>query len=178
MIIFQGSIILAIWLAATACSPPQLFPNEVTENVDKAFDFAEWRNLPNTRMGQRVELGGRILQTDPRDGGLVIITAHLPIVEHPVYGPKDNGRRAGEFAVFYPDGLDQKWLTPGNRVIVVGTTGQAMAVVVDDVKRNLPSLTARCLHIWKTVGKEIAEFPYNAGGGYEPLEQETFCASR
>ena len=28
------------------------------------------------------------------------------------------------------------------------------------------------------VGKEIAEFPYNAGGGYEPLEQETFCASR
>ena len=48
-------------------------------------------------------------------------------------------------------------------------------VVVDDVHRSLPSLTAQCLHVWNTGGKEIAEFPYNIGGGYEPLEQETYC---
>lgn len=171
-------ISLVIWLALTACALPQLFPKEVTDGVDPNFDFSAWRNMPNARTGQKVELGGRIVQADAADGGLVIIMAQLPIVEHPVYGPKDNGRRSGEFAVFYTGRLDEKWLIPGNRLIVVGTTEPSKAVVVDDVRRSLPTLTARCLHIWKTVGKEIAEFPYNTGGGYEPLERDTFCAAQ
>lgn len=169
------SIALMVWLAFSACSPTQLFPKEVADGVDQQFDFTAWRNIPNARTGHKVQLGGRIVQVDLRDAGVVIITTQLPIVERPVYGPKDNGRRSGEFAVFYTGHLDSKWLIPGNRLIVVGTTEQAKAVVVDDVQRSLPSLTARCVHIWKTVGKEIAEFPFNAGGGYEPLEQDTFC---
>jgi starvation-inducible outer membrane lipoprotein len=144
--------------------------------VDEEFDFTAWRNIPNARTGQKVQLGGRIVQVDQRNSGVVIITTQLPIVERPVYGPKDNGRRSGEFALFYTGRLDSKWLIPGNRLIVVGTTDQAKAVVVDDVQRSLPSLNAHCLHIWRTVGKEIADFPFNAGGGYEPLERETFCA--
>ncbi|HET6674177.1 MAG TPA: Slp family lipoprotein [Nitrospiraceae bacterium] len=174
----HGSIVLAIWLTLAACSHSPVFEKEITDGVDKNFDFTAWRNLPNARTGQKVQLGGRIVQTEAGSDEVIIITTQLPIVEHPVYGPKDNGRRSGEFAVFYRGRLDPKWLIPGNRLIVVGTTAQAKAVVVDDVKRSLPTLTARCLHIWKTVGKEIAEFPYNIGGGYEPLERETFCASR
>jgi starvation-inducible outer membrane lipoprotein len=179
MIRISGSIVLVIWLPVAACSPVQLFPKDVTEGVDEQFDFTAWRNLPNARIGQKVQLGGRIVQINLRDGGVVIITTQLPVVEQPVYGPTDKGRRrSGEFAVFYTGHLDSKWLIPGNRLIVVGMTEQAQAVVVDDVQRSLPSLTARCLRIWKTVGKEIADFPFNAGGGYEPLEQETFCAAR
>jgi hypothetical protein len=120
-------------------------------------------------------LGGRIVQVDQDEHGVVIITTQLPIVEHPVYGPRDNGRRSGEFAIIYAAPLNSKWLIPGNRLVVVGTTESARAAIVDDVQRSLPSVRARCLHIWKTVGKEIAEFPYNIGGGYEPLEEDTFC---
>jgi starvation-inducible outer membrane lipoprotein len=177
MIRTYGSIVFILWLSTAACAPVQLFPKEVTAGVDEQFDFTVWRNVPNAKTGQKVQLGGRIVQVDQRNQGVIIITTQLPIVEQPVYGPKDNGRRSGEFAVFYTGQLDSKWLIPGNRLIVVGTTEQAKAVVVDDVQRSLPSLTARCVHIWKTVGKEIAEFPYNIGGGYEPLEQETFCAA-
>jgi starvation-inducible outer membrane lipoprotein len=178
MILTHCCIVLVISLALTACAPTQLFPKEVTDGMDQNFDFSAWRNMPNARTGQKVELGGRIVQADPTDGGLVIIMAQLPIVEYPVYGPKDNGKRSGEFAVFYTGRLDEKWLIPGNRLIAVGTTQASKAVVVDDVRRSLPSLTARCLHIWKTVGKEISDFPYNAGGGYEPLERDTFCAAQ
>jgi starvation-inducible outer membrane lipoprotein len=175
MIPISGAIAFILCLSVTACSPVQLFPKDVSAGVDEHFDFTAWRNIPNATTGQKVQLGGRIVQADQRNGEVVIVTTQLPIVERPVYGPKDTGRRSGEFAVFYLGHLDSKWLIPGNRLVVVGTTDQAKAVVVDDVQRSLPSLNAHCLHIWKTVGKEIADFPFNAGGGYEPLERETFC---
>ena len=178
MIRIYWSIILAIWISVTSCALPQLFPTEVTDGVDQNFDFKAWRNMPNAKTGQKVQLGGRIVQTGPLDGSLVIIATQLPIIERPAYGPSDNHRRSGEFAILYPGVLDQRWLTPGNRLIVIGTTEQAKTVVVEDVKRGLPSLTAHCLRIWQTVGKEIADFPYNTGGGYEPLVQDTFCTSQ
>jgi starvation-inducible outer membrane lipoprotein len=169
---------VVICLAIAACAPGQIFPSEVTRGVEKQFDFTAWRTMPNAQAGRKVQLGGRIVQANNHDNrGPVIIVTQLPIVDHPAYGPKDTGRRSGEFAVFYAGPLEAKWLKPGNRVIVIGTTEQAKPVVVDDVKRTLPSLSARCLHIWNTGGKEIAEFPHNTGGGYEPLERETFCSS-
>jgi starvation-inducible outer membrane lipoprotein len=179
MIRLCGGIFLILCLSVAGCSEGQLiFPKKTMDGVDKNFDFTVWRNIPNARTGQKVQLGGRIVQSNVRDGGVVIIATQLPIVTHPFYGPKDNGRRSGEFAVLYASPLPSKWLSPGNRLIVVGTTEQAVVVSVDDVQRSLPSLRASCVHIWKTGGKEIGEFPYNIGGGYEPLEEETFCAPK
>ena len=171
-------IALGICLAVTACMPLQLFPTDAIDGVDKDFDFTAWRNIPNAKTGQKVQLGGRIVQVDSRNGGSIIIATQLPIVQQPVYGPKDTGRRSGEFAIFYAGPLDSKWLKAGNRLIVIGTTQEAKAVVVDDVQRSLPSLAAGCLHIWNTGGKDISDFPYNAGGGYEPLSEDTYCVPR
>lgn len=169
---------LLLGLALGACAPFHVFPAQVMEGVDKNFDFTAWRMVPNAKVGQKVQLGGRIVQANPAQAGTLVVVTQLPIVEHPAYGPKETGKRSGEFFVFYAGNLDPKWLAPGNRLIVIGATQQAHAVVVDDVQRSLPSLNADCLHIWRTQGKEIGEFPYNAGGGYEPLEEETFCAAK
>jgi len=166
---------LLLGLTLGACAPFHVFPAQVTEGADRNFDFTAWRMVPNAKVGQKVELGERIVQANPAQDGTVVVVTQLPIMERPTYGPKETGKRSGEFFVFYAGHLDLKWLAPGNRVIVIGTTQQAHAVVVDDVQRSLPSLKADCLHIWRTQGKEIGEFPYNAGGGYEPLEEETFC---
>lgn len=178
MIRIHGTIVLATCLALAACAPAQMFPTEMTDGVDKDFDFTAWRTIPNAKPGQNIQLGGRLVQANVRNGQVVFIVTQLPIVQQPAYGPKDMGRRSGEFAVFYTGTLEPKWLRAGNRLIVIGTTDQAKSVVVDDVQRSLPSLTARCLHIWNTGGKEIAEFPYNIGGGYEPLEEATHCVPR
>jgi starvation-inducible outer membrane lipoprotein len=110
-----------------------------------------------------------------KNDGFVIIVAQLPVVERPAYGPRDTGKRAGEYAIFYAGVINPKSLRPGNHLMVIGVTEQPQIVNVDEVQRSLPSLTAQCLHIWNTGGKEIAEFPYNAGAGYEPLEENTFC---
>ncbi len=160
-----------------ACGPVTAFPPEITNGVDTNFDFNAWRAQPKTTIGRTVQLGGRIVQVNEETDRLVIIVAHLPIVERPAYGPRDNGKRAGEYAIFYSGRIIQKSLRPGNRLMVVGMTEPSQSVVVDEVQRSLPSLTARCVHIWNTGGKEIAEFPYNAGAGYEPLEENTYCLS-
>jgi len=173
---YGGSVLLVIGLALAACGPPQIFPRALMDGVETNFDFTAWRNVPNAQTDRKVQLGGRIVQTNRDKDGLVIIVTQLPIVEQPAYGPKDNRKRSGEFAVVYPGALDPKWLAPGHRLVVIGTTAQAKAVMVDDVQRSLPSLIAECVHVWRTAGREISDFPYNTGGGYEPLGEETHCA--
>ncbi|HSA60824.1 MAG TPA: Slp family lipoprotein [Nitrospiraceae bacterium] len=170
----RNGIVLLCSLFLSACVPYQPFPSEVLEGVDENFDFMEWRMVPNAKTDHKVQLGGRIVEGDANDGGVVIVVAQLPIINHPAYGPKDTGKRSGEFAIFYNGKIDRLALQRGNRLIVVGTTQAAKVVAVNDMQRSLPSITAQCLHIWNTGGREIADFP-SYGGGYEPLEENTFC---
>jgi starvation-inducible outer membrane lipoprotein len=176
MKLWYGPLGLLVFFVLNSCAPLATFPPEVSKGADKNFDFHAWRVLPKATVGRKIQLGGRIVQVNEEQDALVIITAQLPIVERPAFGPRDTGKRAGEFAVFYPGAINPKSLRYGNRLMVIGVTEQPKIVTVDEVQRTLPTLTAQCLHIWNTGGKEIAEFPYNAGAGYEPLEENTYCA--
>ena len=169
-----GTAILLCGLLIGACAPARLFPPEAMQGVDKDFDVTAWRMVPNAKTGKKVQLGGRIIQGETKEGGVVLVIAELPIVEHPAYGPKDTGKRSAEFVVLFRGELASKSLQPGNRVVVIGETQNAKVVTVDDVQPSFPSIVARCLHIWNTGGREIAEFP-SFGGGYQPLEENTFC---
>jgi starvation-inducible outer membrane lipoprotein len=106
---------------------------------------------------------------------VTIVVTQLPIVEHPAYGPKNTGKRSGEFAITFQGKIEPPFLQRGNRLIVVGTTKTAKVVSVDDLVRSLPAVSAKCLHIWNTGGRDIADFP-SYGAGYETLEEDTFCA--
>lgn len=172
----RGTATLLCSLFISACALTPVFPPEAMEGVDKNFDFTAWRMVPNGKTGRKIQLGGRIIQGEAKEGGVVLVVDQLPIVEHPAYGPKDTGKRSGEFVVLYQGKVDSNSLQPGNRVIVVGATQNAKVVAVDDVQRSLPSIVARCIHIWNTGGREIADFP-SYGGGYAPLEENTFCTS-
>ncbi len=160
----------------SACVTPQVFSPETMEGVDKSFDFRAWRIMPNEKTGKKVELGGRIIHAEAKEGAVVLAVAELPIVEHPAYGPKESGKRNGEFLVLYKGELNPNAMQPGNRLIVVGTTQNAQVVTVDDIQRRLPSVVADCVHIWNTGGRAISDFP-SYGGGYQPLVEETFCVT-
>jgi starvation-inducible outer membrane lipoprotein len=176
----KGTSRLAVLLAClciAACARTPVFSSEVREGVETNFDFTAWRMMPNAHIGRKVQLGGRIIEADVKKDEIVMVVAQLPIAEHPTFGPKDVGKRSGEYAISHTGHMDSKWLVAGNHVMVVGTTEKAQAVMVDEVQRSLPFLHARCVHIWKTGRKEISDFPFNAGAGYDPLEEETFCSS-
>ena len=170
-----ASAVLVVGLGFGACSHSQLFPSEIMEGVDPNFDFSRWRMMPNQALERKIQLGGSIIQSERKDGNVTIVVTQLPIVEHPAYGPKDTGKRSGEFAVTFLGPIESPFLQRGNRVIVVGTTKAAKVVSVDDVPRSLPSVSANCLHVWNTGGRDIADFP-SYGAGYETLEEDTFCA--
>jgi starvation-inducible outer membrane lipoprotein len=144
--------------------------------VDQDFDFSAWRLTPNAKTDRKIQLGGRIIRADTKDGTVSIVAAQMPIVEHPAYGPKDTGKRSGEFAITYQGKIEPNFLQTGNRLIVVGTTQTTKVIVVDDIPRSFATVMAQCLHIWNTGGREIADFP-SYGAGYETLEEQTVCTT-
>lgn len=170
-----GALLFA-GLTISACATNAVFPPDVLNGVDPDFDFARWRMLPNQAEAKKIQLGGRIVTVESKGDKVAIVVAQLPIVEYPAYGPKDNGKRNGEFAVAFVGTINRKFLQPGNRLIVIGTTHAPMVVSVDDLPRSLPTVSAACVHFWKTGGRDIADFP-SFGGGYETLEEETVCAT-
>jgi starvation-inducible outer membrane lipoprotein len=159
---------------ASACTP-QLFPPDTLKDVDPKFDFSRWRMAPTSMENHKVQLGGRIVYSHTKDQTVRIVAAQLPIVEHPAYGPKETGKsHARLFAILYQGTLDPLFLQPGNRLIVVGYTRTQIQVEVEDVLRNLPAMTAECLHIWQTGDHDIADF-HASGAGYVVLKEETYC---
>ena len=165
-----GSLILS------GCTPYRVFPPEVIEGADQNFDFTAWRLTPNAKTDRKIQLGGRVIQANTKDGTISIVAAQLPIVDHPAYGPKDTGKRSGEFIIAYQGKIEPNFLQTGNRLMVVGVTQTTKVVILDDIPRSFPTMTAQCLHIWNTGGREIADFP-SYGAGYETLEEQTFCTA-
>lgn len=163
-------------MVVIGCGPPQLFPKEIMRDVDTKFDYNAWRAAPAKYVGHTVQLGGWIVQAEVKKDGVLVVGMQLPIMEHPVYGPKGTGKRTGEFAFFYPGKLDPNALRAGNRFIVVGTTEKVRSIQVEDVPRTELFLLARCVHIWRTEGREISEYPY-IGADYYALEEDTYCTS-
>jgi starvation-inducible outer membrane lipoprotein len=172
----RGLSIIFACLLLGACGAPQLFPKSVTDGADTNFDFIVWRNAPNAKVDRKIQIGGKVLGAESQGNETIIVAVQLPIVEHPAYGPKDTGKRTGEFAIAFAGKLPLNTLAGGHRIIAVGTTQKARVVTVDDSKRTLPTLQAHCLHIWKTGGRDIADFS-SVGAGYETLEEDTYCAS-
>jgi starvation-inducible outer membrane lipoprotein len=168
------AILLFVSLAGTACSPA-VFAPETLEGVDPHFDFTRWRLVPNQAVGKKVQLGGRIIQSQAKGDSVTIVVAQLPIVHHPAYGPNDAGKNGGEFAITYQGKVEPAFLQRGNRIMVVGLTRASTLVAVDDLQKSLPAVQATCIHLWKTGGRDIADFP-NYGAGYETLEEETLCS--
>jgi starvation-inducible outer membrane lipoprotein len=152
-----------------------VFPPAVVNGIDPNFDFARWRMFPSEIQPTKVELGGRIIETQTIGGTITIVTGQLSVVRYPAYGPK-KGKSKGEFAITYQGQIGQPFLHPGNKIMVVGTTRGAKMVPVDDVVRSLPTVEAGCVHIWKTGDVDIADYA-SSGAGYGVLEEETFCSS-
>jgi starvation-inducible outer membrane lipoprotein len=165
-------VLLCSSLAVVGCAPA-VFPSHVVDGIDPAFDFARWQTAPALTPPAKILLGGRILETQTIGDTVTIVAAELAVVRYPAYGPKQ-GKSKGNFVITYHGKIERPFLHPGNRIMVVGRTSGSRLVAVDDVMRSLPSVDARCLHIWKTGNVDISDF-MSSGAGYGVLEEETLC---
>jgi hypothetical protein len=183
LITFTASV--CAMLSGCAANTP--FPPEVMEKVAPTFQFEAWRDAGPTNesgksdAGLKVLLGGRIVQATKDSKGLLIVAEQLPIVNSPVYGPAEGANhRSGdhEFAFLYAGGLESLDLMKGNRFIIVGTTTSRRPVLLNGIPKTEPFLIADCIHVWQTGGLEISEFKEDAGGGYSPLPEKTYCVAK
>ena len=183
LITFTASVCAVL----SGCAAHTPFSSEVMDKVTPTFQFEAWRDAGPTNeagksdSGIKVLLGGRIVQSTKDSKGIVIVAEQLPIVNHPAYGPTDvNGTRTGdyEFAFLYAGELESLDLMKGNRFIIVGTTTSRRPILVNGLPKTEPFLVADCIHVWQTGGLEIAEFKEDAGAGYSPLPEKTYCAAK
>lgn len=151
--------------------------DSVDVNVWKAHTF---RASIADVASHKVKLGGAILTAVQKPDGVVMLAEEQTIVAHPSYGPSAAATHAPPFtfAISFNQTLNASWLYPGNRLIAIGKTAGVKLVKGEGVFANKPHVVAQCLHIWKTEGREIANFPYESGSGYYPLEERTFCLEK
>ena len=172
---FFGILFMISALAACASNP--LFPPKVTDGIDEHFDFEVWRKAPSTGIGRKIELAGRVVRSDMRNGETFVIVEQLPIVDGLVYETLALKKRTGEYGVFYRATIDPKWLGAGNLLMVIGAVSQPKAVAVNGGQQTLPFLIGECLRLWRTEGKELPQSQQNAVDRLAPFDHTTYCAS-
>jgi starvation-inducible outer membrane lipoprotein len=170
-------ITLFLLLVLSGCAPNPLFPPKATDDIDEHFDFEVWRKASNSRMGRKIELAGRVVRADNRNGETFIIAEQLPIVDGLVYETLARKKRTGEYGIFYRATIDPKWLGTGNLLMVIGAVTKPKTVAVDGVQQSLPFLIAECLRLWKTGGKELPQSKQSAVDRLASFEHTTYCAS-
>lgn len=171
-----ASLLVLSWAVVSACAPTsKVFPSKVMEDVDRNFDFPRWRMMSDGSESKKVQLGGRIMQSQVLGDTVTILVGQLPIVDYPAYGPKDNRRNNGDFGIVFQGQIEKSDLQTGNRVMVVGSTRPWRVLTVNDLTRSYPIVEAQCLHFWNTQGRDIEDFPFYEAG-YVSLRQETVCA--
>ena len=168
-----GAVSVLLTLTS-ACMPYQVFPPKVLEGIDPNFDFSHWQARPNQPERHKIQLGGRIVQSQTTGDGVTIVAIQLPIAEHPTYGPRDMGKPSGRFTILYQGNIDPLYLHVGNHLLAAGYTRPPTTVEIDHIPRSFPTMTAQCIHFWNTGGIAIEDF-HSSGAGYSSLWEETYC---
>jgi starvation-inducible outer membrane lipoprotein len=158
-----------------ACAPATLFPPEILKQVDRTVRFEQVLRHAAEYRGRVMEFGGQILGSVVEGEEVQLLVRELPIQTTPIYGPVDRGGPRGMFFVSYPGKIGVQDLQHGNMVIVIGVMLGPVVKNLTGVPVGRPMLSAQCLHVWRTQGRQISDFPY--GQNFTPLVQSTYCTN-
>ena len=165
-----GAVLLAV---LPACSEP-LFPSKALTGLNPKTQMSIFSPEADVYFkGDVTQVGGRVLAASQTDEGIVITAEELPIKDL-ASPPNDSVKPIGVFVFLYQDAIDPQGLQRGNKFVMVGDVEGTQVVPVETVRRVVPYLIARCLHVWKTSTYSLSDFP-NLPAGYSALEHETYC---
>ncbi len=174
--VFTGAAAAACCLAS--CAPAPLFPPEALEGFDPQAQFGIFNPEADTYLtGKVVQVGGQMLRITKTDEGLLIMAQELPLTHGAVPRPADEAKSTGSFVILYQGPVDAAGLQRGNKFTLIGEMKGTQTITLGDIRKPVPYLRARCLHVWKTGTYAIADFP-NIADGYYPLQEETYCVPR
>lgn len=163
-------------LLILSCAPAPIFPAEVLEKVDSTVRLEQAMERPADYEGRVVEFGGEIVRWVVEGEELQLLVRALPIQTKPVFGPVDRGGEHGLFIIRYTGKVGKQDLYRRNMVVVIGQMMGAVLTNLTGVPVRRPTVKAECLHIWRTQGEPIEDYPYPGNSArYVPLVQQTYC---
>jgi len=166
-------------LLLLACAPTPIFPPEIMDKADRSLTFKEVIAHPAEYEGRVVEFGGQILSSMVEGEEVQLLVRELPIQSKPVYGPVDRGGFRGMFVIRYAGKVGEQDLQRGNMVVVIGPMIGAVVTNMTDVPVSRPTVSADCVHFWRTQGEPIEDYPYPKNSSrFVPLVQQTYCIGR
>jgi outer membrane lipoprotein len=169
--------IIVVCTFLSSCADPPIFPPELSANVDRNVTFKMVNASPNFYKGSTIEFGGQIVASKVDGQNIHILVRELPIRTEPVYGPSNTGKSQGLFVVAYQGEMTGQDLQEGNMLIAIGTLLGAVPESITDLQARRATVQAECVHIWRTQGHQIDDFPWLPTARYWPLVQQTFCAN-
>ena len=165
-------------LSFAGCSSTSLFPKNGSEILKSEAEFGVLTAQPDVYQGRAIRLAGRMVGVETTNQGTIVVAEWLPYPNNEYEGPDDSGMKPqGRFAVFYPGKLGAEGSLHGNKFLAIGKMeGKQAMGSLGGPSRNLPYMTARCLHVWKT-GDAVIEttIPDVENTGY-PVTEETYCS--
>ena len=173
-------------LTCFACVEIQIFPDNGGPAIYQATDFGTLLTHPDQFKGQSVRIAGRISSVELQDQGLRLIAEWLVYPKNPNLRPenpstqdrKDLDNNKPRFLVFYPGPIKSDFLWQGNEFLAIGEAkGTHELLNVVGATHVVPSIEARCLHIWQTGSADLSEFPTAdpLTFRYPPPLERTYC---
>jgi outer membrane lipoprotein Slp family protein len=160
-------------LSLLACSQP-LFPAKALTGLNPDTQMSIFSPEADVYFkGDVAQVGGRFISASRAAEGIVITAQELPAQDF-ASPPTDSSRPIGVFVFLYQGAIDDPGLQTGNKFVMVGDVKGTQVVQMDHIRRAVPYLIARCVHVWKTGTYAISDFP-NLPAGYSALEQDTYC---
>ena len=168
---------LVLVLLLPACAPNPIFPPDVSEKVDRTVTFESLARNPDHYKDRVIELGGQIVGSIGEQDETHMLVRVLPIRIKP-YGPVETGRLMGMFVVHFAGIIGVQDVQDGNMVVVIGAVLGAVTTTLTGAPVRRPTVSAECLHIWRTQGNQIEDFPWPPNARYWPLIQQTYCVNK
>lgn len=147
------------------------------KDVDPRVEFGVLKAQPDVYKGRLVQLAGRIVDIEQEPNGTLLVVRNLPIKNNkPMDSVEESAQPSERFAVLYPGKIDPAGLRFGDEIVVVAQVqGEKSLRPLAGLYERPPYMVASCMHVWKTGGDNISDFP-DYVDTYYPLEEKTYCS--
>lgn len=147
-----------------ACAP--LFSKEIRGKVDQEVIFSSLVKDPQRYMGRVILLGGRIINTEVKEGKTLIEVLQQPLDWR--HKPKETDESWGRFLASFADFRDPAIYSAGRKITIVGQVVGAKTLLLHEKEYQYPVLEVKESHLWEkeTSGGVFFHFGIGWGGTF------------
>ncbi|MGQ9694714.1 MAG: Slp family lipoprotein [Thermodesulfobacteriota bacterium] len=150
-----GAYLSVLFLCLSSCFP---FSPELRSKIDPTLTFANIKKDPTVYRGQKVLLGGVIVETKnkPEETILLVRQTELDLAKR----PKNLDQTAGRFMVKYKGFLDPDIYRHGREITVIGDIEGKEVFPLGEIFYSYPLILAQEIKLWPKRSEYIPLYPW------------------